>query len=121
MENKLITTNSLWYKIKKFIKNLFNKSKSYSNDREVAKAAFNSQNTNIRINSNLNEKFNKEKNNQELADKLLCCEIGPYELNDIEVDEMTQYFTKEINQIDNEILRIKQNIIDMKQKIANLQ
>lgn len=67
--------------------------------------------------NNFKKKFEKERENQELAEKLLCGEIGTYELNDIKVDEMTEYFTNDIKNIDTELLKIKQHIIYMKQMI----
>lgn len=58
-----------------------------------------------------------EKEKQELAEKLLYGEIGTSELNDIEVNEMTQYFINDIKDIDAELYKIKQYILYMKKKI----
>ncbi len=64
-------------------------------------------------NYNLKDKFDKEKRNEKLAQKLLCGEIGTNELSEIQIDEMTEYFTKDINNINNELFRIKQHILCM--------
>lgn len=117
MENKLITTNTLWYKIKRFFKGIFRKNKSDLQEVNTILSVQNLQNTSVNFNNNLKEKFEKEKEKQELAEKLLCGEIGTSELNDIEVDEMTQYFTNDIKNIDAELYKIKQHILYMKQVI----
>ena len=49
--------------------------------------------------------------------ELLYGEIGTSELNDTEVDEMTQYFSNDIKNIDAELYKIKQHILYMRQKI----
>ena len=48
---------------------------------------------------------------------MLCGEIGPSELNEKEVNEMTEYFKKDIQNIDNELLRIKQHILYMQKEL----
>ena len=117
MENKLITTNTLWYKIKRFFKGIFRKNKVGLQETNTMPSVQNLQNTNANFNNNLKNQFEKEKENQELAEKLLYGEIGTSELNDIEVDEMTQYFINDIKNIDAELYKIKQHILYMKQKI----
>ena len=67
--------------------------------------------------NDLREKFEKEHKNHDLANKLLYGEIGPSELNEQEVDEMTEYFKKDIQNIDNELLRIKQHILYMQKEL----
>lgn len=52
-----------------------------------------------------------------LANKLLYGEIGVNELNENELDEMTEYFKKDIANIDAELLRIKQHILNMQQQL----
>lgn len=43
--------------------------------------------------------------------------LGTSELNETEVNEMTEYFTKDIQNIDNELVKIKQHILTMRQKL----
>ena len=50
---------------------------------------------------------------------MLCGEIGPSELNEKEVNEMTEYFKKDIQNIDNELLRIKQHILYMQKELKS--
>lgn len=113
MNNKLITTNGIWYKIKNFLKKVFTKNNSYTNNIQNQKLKIENELTT----NNLKEGFEEEKRKKELAEKLLYGEIGPSELEDSEVDEMTDYFKKDIENIDNELLRIKQHIIAMQKEL----
>ena len=114
MNNELIPTNSLWYRIKKFFKNIFFKEKKYEiKDIED----FRISTANNTINNNLKEKFEIENKKQALANKLLYGEISTSELEDNEVDEMTDYFSTDIKNIDNELLRIKQHILNMQKQL----
>ena len=114
MNNELIPTNSLWYRIKKFFKNIFFKEKEY--DTKDIKDYRSSTSNNI-INNNLKEKFEIENKKQDLANKLLYGEISTSELEDNEVDEMTDYFSTDIKNIDNELLRIQQHILNMQKQL----
>ena len=69
------------------------------------------------IPTNLKEKFEEENKKKVLSEKLLYGELGTSELNETEVDEMIEYFTKDIQNIDNELLRIKQHILVMRQEL----
>lgn len=110
MNNKLIKTNSLWYKIKTFFKNIFLKKKTII-EKQVQVS------NNGRFEQNLKAKFNKENEKKDLAEKLLYGEVGINELNETEVDEMTEYFTRDIEDIDSELLRIKKHILAMQQEL----
>ena len=111
MKNKLVITNNLWYKIKYFFKKIFSKNNKKS---LLYKDVNEKANKEIHQSNNLKEMFEKDRKNQELANKLLCGEISTIELNELEVDEMMRYFSNDIENIDNELLRIKQHIINMK-------
>ena len=116
MNNKLIPTNGIWYKIKRFFKNIFLHKKSFISNEEST-IEIKEKNDNYKFINDLREKYEKEHRSQDLADKLLCGEIGPSELNEQEVDEMTEYFKKDIQNIDNELLRIKQHILYMQNEL----
>ena len=118
MNNELIPTNGLWYKIKKFFKSIFLKEKSNSKN-ETGIINNEQRNSNLVCNDNFKEKFEKEKEKKVLAEKLLYGELGTSELNESEVDEMIEYFTKDIQNIDNELLRIKQHILYMQKELKN--
>ena len=116
MNNELIPTNGLWYKIKKFFRSLFFKEKTYTIN-EINTMEKEQKNSNSIYDSNLREKFEEENKKKVLAEKLLYGELGTSELNETEVDEMIEYFTKDIQNIDNELLRIKQHILVMRQEL----
>ena len=52
-----------------------------------------------------------------MSEKLLLGELGTSELDEKEVDEMTEYFTKDIQNIDNELIIIKKHILAMQQEL----
>ena len=116
MNNELIPTNGLWYKIKNFFRSLFLKEKTYTIN-EINTIEQEQKNSNSIYDSNLKEKFEEENKKKVLAEKLLYGELGTSELNETEVDEMIEYFTKDIQNIDNELLRIKQHIKHLYYKI----
>lgn len=116
MSSDLIPTNGLWYKIKKFFKKIFSKAKLHNVD-EIQTSKENQTYSNVIENDSLKEKFERDTNKQILADKLLYGILGTSELDETEVNEMTEYFVKDIQNIDNELVRIKQHILAMKQKL----
>ena len=118
MNNELIPTNGLWYKIKKFFRSLLFKEKTYTIN-EINIIEQEQKNSNSIYDSNLKEKFEEENKKKILAEKLLYGELGANELNETEVDEMIEYFTKDIQNIDNELLRIKQHILYMQKELKN--
>lgn len=65
----------------------------------------------------LREKAQEEKRKKNLAESLLNGEIKVHDLKDNEVGEMTDYFEKEIEQIDTELAKIKAHILDMKNQL----
>ena len=116
MNNELIPTNGLWYRIKKFFKNLFFKEKE-SGAKDIKSFENSTTNNTITLNNNLKEKFEIENKKHILAEKLLYGELNTSELDENEVNEMTDYFTKDIQNIDNELLRIKQHILAMQKEL----
>ena len=115
MNNELIPTNGLWYKIKKIFKKIFSWNKSYNKELQNVKEI----DTKNQFKENLKEDFENNNRREILAKKLLCGEIGASDLEETEVEEMTQYFTNDIQKIDNELLRIKKHILIMQQQLTN--
>ncbi len=117
MNNKLALTNGIWYKIKRFIKNIFMKKSFESSKEQILESQQTSNNS--AYTNDLRTKFEKENENKALAEKLLYGEIGTIDLNEKEVDEMTEYFKKDIQNIDNELSRIKQHILAMQKELKH--
>lgn len=95
--NKLIKADGIWYKIKRYLSGI-GKTKEVKPEEKIA--------------YNLQEKvlFSKEKT----ASKLAKGEITSDDLTDEEVDEMIEYFEKDIESKNREIERIKTHIISIK-------
>ena len=94
MENKLIKTNTIWFKIKSFFRKIFKRKYNNAGTNLPDKT----QNNTITLREKMKENLRKK----ELAEKLLNNEIDVDDLTDEEVEEMTEYFAKDIEQIDTE-------------------
>ena len=107
--NKLIKTDTLVYKINTFFRNLLHFGRN--NKEETIK-------DNFVVNKEALKNVMEESNSKRvLADNLLNGEEVITNLTDEEVDEMIEYFTKDIEGMDKELLRIKENILRMKKKL----
>lgn len=111
MKNSLIPTSGVWYKIKRFFKNLFSK-KSVQNKEIKVEHIINEDEKNFK------NKFEEDRQKVELAQKLRIYEVSPIELTDDEVDEMIEYFKNDIQNVDKELFEIKQRIINIQKQIA---
>ena len=116
MNNKLISTNGLWYKLKRFLKKLFLRKENYKKN-SLQNSTSEYSNNNYTFHSNIKEEFAKDNIRKQLAEKLLYGEINTSELTETQVDQMIEYFNKDIQYIDSELSIIKKNIISMKQKL----
>ena len=112
MENKLIKTNTIWFKIKSFFRRIFKRKHS----NEVTNLPDKTQDKIL----TLREKMKEELRKKELAEKLLNNEIDIDDLTDEEVEEMTEYFAKDIEQIDTEMNRIKNHIVEMQRQLNSV-
>jgi hypothetical protein len=114
MNNKLIPTNGLWFKIKKILRKIFVRKKLYDINETKIDSELNNKFVSV---DNLKDKLKKENETKNLSEKLLLGELGTSELDEKEVDEMTEYFTKDIQNIDNELIIIKKHILAMQQEL----
>lgn len=114
MNNKLIKTNTLWYKIQNFFKRIFCKETEI---KDIQPSEIIATNKNTASNNDLKERLKIENKQQDLAEKLLYGEVSTNELEENEVDEMIDYFKNDIEKIDNELLRIKQHILAMQKEL----
>lgn len=114
MNNKLIKTNTLFYKIKMFFTKMFFKNK-FNDLNNTSEQYINKVNS---LSSNTLQKQIAESNRQkDLSQKLLNGELATSDLTDTEVDEMTYYFKKDLQELDIELMKIKQHILQMKKQI----
>ena len=115
-EEVVETFNQFNEKIKKFFKKfLFYK----KNKLKISNENSNNNLPNSNFKNSIRNKFSEENMKQDMAKKLLYGEIGVSDLNENEVDEMTEYFKNDIKNIDNELIRIKKHILSMQQSLKN--
>lgn len=112
--NKLIKTDTIWYKIKSCFQKLFNiKKYSVIEEEIILKPSNDSFQESISVKEELNERNKKE----ELALKLINYDVDVYDLTDEEVDEMTEWFKRDIEEKDRELNRIKEHILQMRKEL----
>lgn len=69
------------------------------------------------LSDSLKKEMNENSRKKYLAQKLLYGEIGPSDLTEEEIDEMTNYLKKDIQEMDVELMKIRQHILQIKQQI----
>lgn len=113
--NKLIKTDTIWYKIKKFLYNIFNKKENDNKKEEknVQKHIDNKFQESISVKKDIDEQNKKEK----LALNLINADIDINDLTDEEVNEMIEWFKQDIEKQDNELKRIKAHIIQIRKEL----
>lgn len=118
MENELIRTDKVMYKIRRFFLSLFirNNSQIY-NEEEMLDSSVNDLDLNKIISCRTETETLKIK--EELARKLMEKEMSIDDLTDEEVDEMIQFFKKDIEEKGKELFLIKKQIVVMKKEQAN--
>ena len=111
MNKRLIKTDTIWYKIK----NSFNTNKSDFINESSSIEKIESQ-TFIN-NLSVKEEIENQNRKKAMANRIIKREISIYDLEDQEIDEMIDYFTDDIKNIDEELIKIKENIRRMKQEL----
>ena len=113
--NKLIKTDTIWYKIKKFLYNIFNKKENDNKKEEknVQKHIDNKFQESISVKKDIDEQNKKEK----LALNLINADTDINDLTDEEVNEMIEWFKEDIEKQDNELKRIKAHIIQIRKEL----
>ncbi len=113
--NKLIKTDTIWYKIKKFLYNIFNKKENNNKKEEknVQKHIDNKFQESISVKKEIDEENKKEK----LALNLINADTDINDLTDEEVNEMIEWFKEDIEKQDNELKRIKAHIIQIRKEL----
>lgn len=107
--NKLIRTDTLWYRINNFFRNLFSfKKKSINSEIQDEKVIINNKTVKINIDESNFRKI--------LAENLVNGDIVIGDLTDKEVEEMIEFFTKSIEEIDEELVKRKDNILRIKNR-----
>lgn len=111
-KNKLIKTNSLWYKVRHFFNNLKSRLLEKRDKEKEDKILLDED-----VKGTYNNEFNDIYKKSNLIKRVLNREITIHELSDNEIDEITETIEKDIDNMEKELLKIKQNILIMKQKL----
>lgn len=119
MEDKLIKTDTVWYKIKTFFKKIFKKDEIEINVQHEDTIQ-NEKKENFISRVSVRDELEKQNQKEEFAEKLRNGELDVDNLTDDQIDEMTEYFEKDIEEIDKELLRINEHIASMEKKLANM-
>ena len=113
--NKLIKTDTIWYKIKKFLYNIFNKKEN--NNKKEEKNVQKHINNKFQESISVKKEIDKQNKKEKLALNLINSDVDINDLTDEEVDEMIEWFKQDIEKQDNELKRIKAHIIQIRKEL----
>ena len=119
-KKELIVTDNVWYKICNFFRKIFQKesNKNNKNTKENANNIIQTQNNKIDFMQNISYKdeITNLNTKKDLAEKLMDGKLSINDLTDSQVDEMTEYFTMYINDMNQKLEQIKDFIVNLKKK-----
>ena len=107
-KRELIVTNTVWYKIKNFLKRLLKKTSNYYEKHSIKTKKDN--NEFMKNISYRNELINLN-TKKEIAEKLMNGQLNIIDLSNNEVNEMIEYFNIYISEINQKLSQIKKSII----------
>jgi len=121
MNNKLIRTDTIWYKIKSFFSNIFRKKELKQENIETKQENLQevSNKTSFKEEVSYREEIKELERKESVAQELLTGEVDCEDLTEQELDEMTEYFIEDIKKQEAELQRIKIHIMEMKRKLQN--
>ncbi len=106
--NQLMPTNTLWYKISNFFKNLFTKKEKEEYNM------LNIKNSYFMNNISLRDKVAIPTIQKETANNLMKGNLKIESLSNEEVNDMIKYFTAYNNKMTQDLEKIKKNIINLR-------
>ena len=112
-KRELIVTNTVWYKIKNFLKRLLKKTSNYYEKHSIKTKKDN--NEFMKNISYRNELINLN-TKKEIAEKLMNGQLNIIDLSNNEVNEMIEYFNIYISEINQKLSQIKKSIIGQLKK-----
>ena len=113
--NKLIKTDTIWYKIKKFLYNVFNKKEN--NNKKEEKNVQNHKDNKFQESISVKQEIEEENKKERLAINLINADVDINDLTDEEVDKMIEWFKEDIEKQNNELKRIKAHILQIKKEL----
>lgn len=109
--NQLIPTNTLWYKISNFFKNLFTKKEKEEYN------ILNIKNSNFMDNISLRDKMAISAIQKETANNLMNGNLKIESLSNEEINDMIKYFIAYNKEMTQDLEIIKKNIINLRNNI----
>lgn len=109
--NQLIPTNTLWYKISNFFKNLFTKKEKEEYN------ILNIKNSDFMDNISLRDKMAISTIQKETANNLMNGNLKIESLSNEEINDMIKYFIAYNKEMTQDLERIKKNIINLRNNI----
>lgn len=120
MSNSLIKTDGFFYKIKKFFRDLFKNDKKQvlEDEIDVHKEIEDSNSSNLQNKNSYKQQLKTDVEKDELANDLLNNKKEVNDLDDKQTEEMIEYFEEDIKKQEEELLRIKNHIIEMQKELT---
>lgn len=109
--NQLIPTNTLWYKISNFFKNLFTKKEKEEYN------ILNIKNSDFMDNISLRDKMEIATIQKETANNLMKGNLKIESLSNEEINDMIKYFIEYNKKMTQDLKKIKRNILDLRNNI----
>lgn len=85
----------------------------------MLKNSLNKEVKNFTRDISVREEIENQNRKKLIAQKLINKEISIYDLEDKEINEMTEYFITDIEKLDKEIIKVKEHILKMKKELNN--
>lgn len=120
MSNSLIKTDGFFYKIKKFFRDLFknDKKQTLEDEIEMNEEIVDSNSSNLQNENSYKQQLKTDTEKDKLANDLLNNKKNVNDLDDKKTEEMIEYFEKDIKKQEEELLRIKNHIIEMQKELT---
>ena len=109
----------MWEKIKSFFKRIFGYKEETLYLNSAKEEILEENNINFIDELSVREEFQKQNEKDSMAQQLLDYELSPTELNEKEVDEMIEWFKADIEKTNNELEKVRKQILSLKLQLEN--
>jgi len=104
----------MWEKIKSFFKRIFGYKEETLYLNSAKEEVLEDNNINFFDGLSVREELQKQNEKDSMAQKLLDYELSPTELNEKEVDDMIEWFKSDIEKTNNELEKVRKQILSLK-------
>ena len=109
----------MWEKIKSFFKRIFGYKEETLYLNSAKEEILEENNINFIDELSVREEFQKQNEKDSMAQQLLDYELLPTELNEKEVDEMIEWFKLDIEKTNNELEKVRKQILSLKLQLES--